>query len=74
MGHFVFLSIFLFLRNIVAPQALKIAVNFRGCNTAKRSIFAMESTRNHPEMAVSPPHKIFLSSHPAMQNAARVRS
>jgi hypothetical protein len=34
MGHFVFLIIFLFLRNIIAPVALKIAVNSRGCNAA----------------------------------------
>jgi hypothetical protein len=34
MGHFGFLSIFLFLRNFLARPASKIAVNSRGCNTA----------------------------------------
>jgi hypothetical protein len=35
MGHFRFLSIFLFLRNIIASSAPNIAINFRGRNTAE---------------------------------------
>ena len=34
MGHFGFLSIFLFSRNILARPASKIAINSRGRNTA----------------------------------------
>jgi hypothetical protein len=34
MGHFAFLSIFLSSRKIIARVVVKIAVNFRGCNTA----------------------------------------
>jgi hypothetical protein len=34
IGHFGFLSIFLFLRNFLARPATKIAINSRGCNTA----------------------------------------
>jgi hypothetical protein len=34
IGHFGFLSIFLFSRNFVARPASKIAVNSRGRNTA----------------------------------------
>jgi hypothetical protein len=50
MGHFRFLPIFLFSRNILARPADKIAVNSRGCNTAelvhfRRRIIA-ESPRN----------------------------
>jgi hypothetical protein len=39
MGHFGFLSIFLFLRNIVARSTIKIAVNFPGRNAADRILF-----------------------------------
>jgi len=50
MGHFVFLSIFLFLRNFITQRALKIAINFRGRNTAKSFHFRhgihAESPRN----------------------------
>jgi hypothetical protein len=50
MGHFGFLSIFLFLRNFLALPAGKIAVNSRGCNTAKsvhfRHRMIVESPRN----------------------------
>jgi hypothetical protein len=35
MGHFRFLSIFLFSRNFLARPARKIAVNSRGCNAAE---------------------------------------
>jgi hypothetical protein len=50
MGHFRFLSIFLFLRNIVTRPARKIAVNSRGGNAAvwfhfRHGIIA-ESPRN----------------------------
>jgi hypothetical protein len=50
MGHFGFFSIFLFSRNILARPASKIAVNSRGCNTAKplhfRRRMIAESPRN----------------------------
>jgi hypothetical protein len=35
MGHFRFLSIFLFLRNIITSSAPNIAINFRGRNAAE---------------------------------------
>jgi len=35
MGHFRFLSIFLFLRNIITSGSPKIAINFRGRNAAE---------------------------------------
>jgi hypothetical protein len=50
MGHFGFLSIFLFLRNIITSSAPKIAVNSRGCNAAEsvrfRHRMLAESPRN----------------------------
>jgi hypothetical protein len=50
MGHFGFLSIFLFLRNFLAWPAGKIAVNSRGCNAAVwfhfRHRLIAESPRN----------------------------
>jgi hypothetical protein len=50
MGHFRFLSIFLFLRNFLTRPAGKIAVNSRGCNTAVsvhfRHRMIAESPRN----------------------------
>jgi hypothetical protein len=50
MGHFGFLSIFLFSRNILARLASKIAINSRGCNAAAllhfRHRIIAESPRN----------------------------
>src|SRR4030095_6241851 len=46
----------------------KIAVNSRGCNTANRSIFAIEYSRNHPGIVSVSPHEIFVWSH---RNAKR---
>jgi quinol-cytochrome oxidoreductase complex cytochrome b subunit len=50
LGHFGFLSIFLFFRNIITQAALKIAVNSRGGNAAEsvhfRHRIGAESPRN----------------------------
>jgi hypothetical protein len=50
MGHFEFLSFFLFSRNFLARRADKIAVNSQGCNAAVwfhfRHGISAESPRN----------------------------
>jgi hypothetical protein len=55
MGHFRFLSIFLFLRNIIASSAPNIAINFRGRNTA-------ESFHFRHRMIAKSPRNSFLAA------------
>jgi len=52
----------------------KLQLILAAATRQNRFIFAIDSSRNYLEIVIWPPHEIFLSSHPAMQNAARVRS